>query len=104
MGDSDLIEIDGQLGEGGGQVLRSAVGLSCVTQQPVRVVNIRAKRKQPGLRPQHVASIEAAATISDAETSNVAVGSDRIEFRPRAVKPGDYSFDIGTAGSTGLVL
>jgi RNA 3'-terminal phosphate cyclase (ATP) len=99
-----MIEIDGSLGEGGGQVLRSALTLSMVTRQPFRIRNIRAGRPKPGLMRQHVAAVTAAAEISDAETGAVAVGDDALCFAPRALRGGDYAFAIGSAGSSSLVL
>jgi RNA 3'-terminal phosphate cyclase (ATP) len=99
-----MIEIDGSLGEGGGQILRSALSLSILTQQPFRIENIRAGRLKPGLRPQHLKAVDAAAAISQAELDGAAIGSSHLVFKPRKIKTGRYKFDIGTAGSTSLVL
>lgn len=99
-----MIEIDGSHGEGGGQVLRTAVSLSAVLREPVRVKGIRAGRPAPGLAAQHVAAIGAVAELCDAEVDGVHVGSKDIEFRPGVITGGDFEFDIGTAGSTSLVL
>ncbi len=100
-----MIEIDGSLGEGGGQVLRSSLSLSLLTGKPFRLFNIRARRKpKPGLQPQHLASVRAAATIGSAKTVGASIGSSVLDFEPGAVVPGKYRFDIGTAGSTSLVL
>ncbi|MEA3276670.1 MAG: RNA 3'-terminal phosphate cyclase [Pseudomonadota bacterium] len=98
------IEVDGAMGEGGGQVLRSALSLSLLTGQPFRLLSIRANRDRPGLRPQHLAAVQAAARVAGAEVGGDRVGSEEIEFAPRPVRPGDYFFDIGTAGATSLVL
>lgn len=99
-----MIEIDGSLGEGGGQVLRTALTLSVLTGKEMRIVNIRAGRKKPGLRPQHLKSVEAAAKISGASVDGTKIGSPRITFHPGDIKPGSYHFDIGTAGAASLVL
>ena len=99
-----MIEIDGSWGEGGGQVLRSSLTLSMMTGQPVHLVNIRARRPKPGLQPQHLAAVRAAATISGAEVEGAALGSSELTFIPGAIRPGNYRFDIGTAGSTSLLL
>lgn len=99
-----FIEIDGSYGEGGGQILRSSIALSALTLKPVRVFNIRAKRSNPGLRPQHMTAIRAVATISKAEVKGLYKGSMEVEFIPRERLSGYFRFDIGTAGSISLVL
>ena len=99
-----MIEIDGSMGEGGGQILRTSLALSILTKQPFRIRNIRANRKKPGLMPQHVKCIEAAAAISGAEVRDVSIGSSELAFSPNDVIPGEYRFDMNTAGSTSLVL
>src|SRR3954463_6740035 len=100
-----MIEIDGSMGEGGGQILRSALALSTVTGTPFRIENIRANRKpKPGLRRQHLTAVRAAAQICGAAVEGDAVESSKLTFRPGKVAPGDYTFDIGSAGSTTLVL
>ncbi len=99
-----MIEVDGSYGEGGGQVLRTAIAMSAVTQQPTKVVNIRANRPNPGLAPSHLASIEAVAQIADAEVDGLFPGSKQITFTPRQLTGGDFEFDVGTAGSISLVL
>lgn len=98
------VVIDGSMGEGGGQILRTALAISAVTGRPVRVVNIRAKRRKPGLRPQHLTAVRALASITQARVYGARVGSMELEFKPRSIKGGDYRFDIGTAGSISLVL
>ena len=99
-----MIEIDGSEGEGGGQILRTSLGLSLLTGQPVRLVRIRAGRKKPGLMRQHLTAVLAAAEIGAARVSGAELGSLELEFQPQAVRAGKYRFAIGTAGSTALVL
>ena len=99
-----MIEIDGTEGEGGGQVVRNALALSLVTGQAFRAFNIRGGRDKPGLMRQHLTAVEAACKVGNAECDGVAIGSSEIVFRPGVVRPGDYRFAVGTAGSTGLVL
>ncbi len=98
------IVIDGSMGEGGGQILRTAIALSSVLLKPVKIINIRAKRKNPGLRPQHITAIRVAATLTDAKTEGVYVGSREIIFIPQRHKGGMFKFNIGTAGSISLVM
>jgi RNA 3'-phosphate cyclase len=99
-----MLEIDGSIGEGGGQLLRSSLTLSLLTGRSVRVIRIRARRSNPGLRPQHLAAVKAAAEISGAHTVGARLGSKRVAFEPGPVRPGSYAFDIGSAGSSSLVL
>ncbi|MBC8507849.1 MAG: RNA 3'-terminal phosphate cyclase [Anaerolineales bacterium] len=99
-----MIEIDGSIGEGGGQVLRSSLTLSVMTGQPLHISNIRAKRKKPGLRAQHLQAVRAASAICGASVSEAQIGSAELIFDPGEIIGGKYHFDIGTAGSTSLVL
>jgi len=99
-----MIEIDGSEGEGGGQVLRTAVALSAITCIPVRVIRIRAKRSNPGLQPQHLTSIYAASVISNAKVEGLERGSMSLSFTPGGVRCGEFNFDVGTAGSVSLVI
>jgi RNA 3'-terminal phosphate cyclase (ATP) len=99
-----MIELDGSAGEGGGQVLRSALTLSMITGQPFRITNIRARRSKPGLLRQHLIAVQASAGISGAQGTDAEVGSKELTFVPEQVKSGEYQFAIGTAGSCTLVL
>jgi len=99
-----LIAIDGSFGEGGGQILRTALALSLVTGMPFRIERIRAGRKNPGLLRQHLTAVNAATEISRAEVTGAAIGSRELTFAPGSVVPGNYAFAVGTAGSTTLVL
>ena len=99
-----LVEIDGSMGEGGGQILRTAVALSAVLGVPIKVYNIRAKRKNPGLRPQHLTAVKAVAELSGARVEGARVGSRELVFIPGTVRGGRFRFDVGTAGSVPLVL
>ena len=99
-----MITIDGSSGEGGGQVLRTTLALSVLTRQAVHITNIRAGRKKPGLRPQHLKSVDAAAAISKAEVEGAVLNSNQVLFKPKEIRSGRYKFDIGTAGSTSLVF
>jgi RNA 3'-terminal phosphate cyclase (ATP) len=99
-----MITIDGSQGEGGGQVLRTSLAMSLVTQQAVHLVNLRAKREKPGLRQQHLTALRAAVAVGNAEVEGDHVASSEVIFRPRTIVPGEHHFDIGTAGSTTLVL
>jgi RNA 3'-terminal phosphate cyclase (ATP) len=99
-----MLEIDGSSGEGGGQVLRTSLSLSCLLNKPFRIFNIRIKRKKPGLMPQHLMGIRALKLISDARVEGDSVGSTELLFEPHEVKAGEYFFDIGTAGSTSLLF
>lgn len=101
-----MIEIDGSFGEGGGQLLRYSAALAALTGRGIRVFNIRAKRSNPGLRPQHLAALRFIARLVDAETDGLRVGSTQIVLRPRRRRPrgGRFTVDIGTAGSITLFL
>lgn len=99
-----MVEIDGSRGEGGGQILRTALTLSILTGQPIKLSNIRANRKNPGLQPQHLKAVDAAAAISKANVEGAALHSTSLRFEPGSLRTGRYRFDIGTAGSTSLVF
>jgi RNA 3'-terminal phosphate cyclase (ATP) len=99
-----MITIDGSFGEGGGQILRTALGLSLVTGKPFRIDKIRAGRKKPGLLRQHLTAVNAAAEVGRAEVRGAQLGSQELVFSPSAVHGGNYRYAIGTAGSATLVL
>ena len=99
-----MMRLDGSAGEGGGQILRTALGLSIVTGVPFRIDTIRARRKNPGLQRQHLAAVKAAARVGSAEVNGAAIGSQVLTFVPHAVCPGHHRFDVGSAGSAMLVL
>lgn len=99
-----MIVIDGSQGEGGGQILRSALSLSLCTGLPFRIERIRAGRNKPGLMRQHLTALQSAIEIGGADASGAALGSTEVSFSPGAVRPGAYRFAVGTAGSANLVL
>ena len=103
-GDSGEVVLDGSAGEGGGQILRAALSLSLCTGRPFRISKIRAGRKPPGIRPQHLACVRGAEAISGASSEGAAVGASELLFRPAPVKPGGYLLEVGTAGSAPLLL
>ena len=96
--------VDGSWGEGGGQILRTALTLSLATGQPLSIRDIRAGRPKPGLRPQHLTAVRAAVDVSGGRVESADVGSLAVRFSPGTVRPGRYTFRIGTAGATTLVL
>ncbi len=99
-----MIVVDGSYGEGGGQILRSALALSIITNKPIEINNIRAKRSIPGLRAQHLGTIKVLAELSEAEVSNLSIGSTSIRFIPKKISKSYFRYDIGSAGSISLVL
>jgi RNA 3'-terminal phosphate cyclase (ATP) len=99
-----MIRIDGSLGEGGGQILRTSLSLSLATGKPFRIENIRLRRERPGLLRQHLTAVLAAAEVGAAETEGVVLKSTALTFVPGKVRPGEYHFVIGTAGSGTLVF
>jgi RNA 3'-terminal phosphate cyclase (ATP) len=106
-----MLEIDGAYGEGGGQILRSSLTLAMMTGQAVRLVNIRASRSKPGLRPQHLTAVRAAVAVCGAEVEGNTPGSETLVFAPQyPAEPGSYHFDVneaatgGSAGAVALIL
>ncbi|MFH1339203.1 MAG: RNA 3'-terminal phosphate cyclase [Candidatus Omnitrophota bacterium] len=101
-----MVDIPGDYLEGGGQILRTATAFSCISRRPIRVFNIRAKRSNPGLRPQHLFAIGTLAKLFKAETRGLEAGSREIAFVPTAAEIQEHSVDVDiqTAGSIGLIL
>jgi RNA 3'-terminal phosphate cyclase (ATP) len=99
-----MLTIDGSFGEGGGQIIRTSLALSLVTGKPFHVERVRARREKPGLRQQHLTAVNAAASVGQATVEGAAVGSTEFTFTPGTITPGEYVFNIGTAGSSTLVL
>ena len=99
-----LIEINGAFGEGGGQILRTSLTLSALTGQPFNIINVRANRKQPGLRPQHLTAAQAIARITNAQMEGAFQHSQNLSFIPGQPHAGRYRFAIPTAGALTLVL
>src|SRR5207245_6763718 len=99
-----MIEVDGSFGEGGGQVLRTAVALAAVLSKGTHVFNIRAGRAEPGIRPQHMTGVKAANELCSGDLEGLEVGSTEFVFKPGKLRAGTFRFDVGTAGSVTLVL
>lgn len=100
----ELLQIDGNKGEGGGQILRTSLALSAITGMPISINNIRSGRPKPGLQRQHLTAVLAAAKVSGAEVHGAYIDSQSLSFLPGKPMSGDYHFDIGSAGSTTLVF
>ena len=100
----ETVYIDGSRGEGGGQILRTSLALSCVTGRNLHIENIRAARRNPGLAKQHLSCVEAARQICDGQCRGAALHSQVLDFQPGPIRGGDFSFDIGSAGSASLVI
>jgi len=99
-----MVTLDGTQGEGGGQILRSALSLSGVTGRPLHIWNIRGGRTKPGLLRQHLTCVEAVAEITDAKVKGAALGSRELQFIPRGIRAGEYRFAVESAGSACLVF
>ena len=99
-----MLAIEGSVLEGGGQIIRTAVGLSAITGTPVTINSIRAGRERPGLKAQHIAAVKAVAKICNARCEGLTIGSNRVVFIPGDPVRNDIHIDIGTAGSIPLVI
>jgi RNA 3'-terminal phosphate cyclase (ATP) len=99
-----MIEVDGSLGEGGGQVIRTAVALATVLSKDIHVFNIRAGRAEAGLKAQHLTGVKAAAELCSGQVEGLGIGATEFEFKPGRLRAGAFKFDVGTAGSVTLVL
>ncbi|QDI88992.1 RNA 3'-phosphate cyclase [Candidatus Nitrosopumilus sp. SW] len=100
----NFLKINGAFGEGGGQIIRSAIILSCITKQPIHIENIRKNRKVPGLKPQHITAIKILKKISDSKVIGDEIGSTELKFIPGEIKNAKLFEDVGTAGSISLIL
>lgn len=98
------LTLDGAYGEGGGQLLRTAVALAAITGRAITIENVRAKRPKPGLAPQHVAAVAAVAALCDARVDGLTLRSTKLSFAPVGLHGGEFQFDVGTAGSVTLVM
>jgi RNA 3'-terminal phosphate cyclase (ATP) len=101
--DDAPVELDGSEGEGGGQILRSALSLSLITGRSFHLSRARANRQPSGLRPQHLACVRGAEALSGGRSEGAEVGASELRFEPGPVRPGDYVLEVGTAGSTPLL-
>ncbi|NWG04824.1 MAG: RNA 3'-phosphate cyclase [Syntrophaceae bacterium] len=102
--EDNLVELDGSYGEGGGQILRTALSLSAILRNPFTISHLRSKRKNPGLQAQHLEAVKAMAQMTNAQTEGVEFGSQRVSFFPQKILPGNYQFEVKTAGSTLLLF
>jgi len=100
----DFLKINGGFGEGGGQIIRSAIALSCITKQPIHLENIRKNRKVSGLRPQHLTAIKILQKIANAKVIGAEIGSTELKFIPNKIESLELVEDVGTAGSISLIL
>ena len=98
-----MLEIDGAFGEGGGQLVRTAVALAAITRTPIRVRNVRAARRPPGLAPQHLTAVRAVGALCAARTEGLELRAREFEFAPGEIGAGEFRFDVGTAGSITLL-
>src|SRR3990172_5546142 len=105
---NNYITIDGSHGEGGGQILRTALSLSLIMSKPVEIINIRRGRPKSGLQPQHLTCVNACRDISNAHVEGNEIGSTQLQFSPHVTKSGSFTFNVaekrGSAGSSSLIL
>lgn len=99
----DFLRIDGEFGEGGGQIIRTAITLSSITKKPIIIENIRKNRKIPGLKAQHLTAIKILQKICNADVEGAKIGSTSLKFIPNNVKSCNLIEDVGTAGSISLI-
>jgi len=102
--DMETVFVDGSMGEGGGQILRTSLALACITGKSLHIENIRAARRKPGLAKQHLICVRAACEICGGQCKGAAIGSQVLDFQPGPIRSGVFSFDIGSAGSASLVI
>ncbi len=102
--DEGPVQLDGSEGGGGGQILRSALGLSLITGRPFHFTHLRERRELPGLRPQHLACVRGAEALSTSTSEGAVLGASELSFTPGPVRPGDYLLEVGTAGSATLLF
>ncbi len=100
----DFLEIDGSFGEGGGQIVRTAITLSCILKKPIKIENIRKNRKTPGLKPQHLTALKILKKICDADLDQITIGATSLDFNPKDIQSLNLREDIRTAGSISLIL
>lgn len=100
----ESLKIDGSFGEGGGQIVRTAITLSCITNQPIIVENIRKNRKTPGLKAQHLTAIKILQRMCNATVEGASIGSTTLKFTPNKIQNVTLSESVGTAGSISLIL
>jgi len=100
----NVIKIDGSVGEGGGQVVRTSIALAALLGKDIHIFNVRAKRSPPGFRPQHMIGVRAVARLSQADVEGLVASSMELTFKPKTRLSGEFGFEIGTAGSIPLVL
>ncbi len=100
----ETVFVDGSMGEGGGQILRTSLALACITGRNLHIENIRTARRKPGLAKQHLICVRAASEICGGQCKGAAIGSQVLDFQPGPIRSGDFSFDIGSAGSATLVI
>jgi len=100
----ETVFIDGSMGEGGGQILRTSLALACITGRNLHIENIRAARRKPGLAKQHLICVRAASEICGGKCEGAVIGSQVLDFQPGRIHGGNFTFDIGSAGSATLVI